>query len=84
MIWCNLQALLKCIAIAGAFISVSMGFLIPTYLELFTDMATWSSLTIYLEEYIMSSNEKENQVDRRLIIGVAMGGMPRFGNSTIG
>ncbi len=61
-----------------------MGFLIPTYLELFTDMATWTSLTIYLEEYIMNNNEKENQVDRRLIIGVAMGSMPWFGNSTIG
>ena len=76
MIKRNLLALLKCITVAGAFISVSMGFLIPTYLELFTDMATWSSLTIYMEEYIMNNNEKENQVSRKLIFGVALGGMP--------
>jgi hypothetical protein len=50
-----------------------MGFLIPTYLELFTDMATWSSLIIYMEE---NNNEKKNQVMRIVILGVVLGGMP--------
>lgn len=59
MIKRNLMALFKCITVVGAFVSVSMGFLIPTYLELFTDMATWSSLIIYMEEYIMNNNEKK-------------------------
>ena len=77
MIKRNLMALFKCITVAGAFVSVSMGFLIPTYLELFTDMATWSSsLMIYMEEYIMNNNEKKNQVMRIVILGVVLGGMP--------
>lgn len=76
MIKRNLMALFKCITFAGAFVSVSMGFLIPTYLELFTDMATWSSLIIYMEEYIMNNNEKKNQVMRIVILGVVLGGMP--------
>ena len=70
------MALFKCITVAGAFVSVSMGFLIPAYLELFTDMATWSSLIIYMEEYIMNNNEKKNQVMRIVILGVVLGGMP--------
>lgn len=73
MIKRNLMALFKCITVAGAFVSVSMGFLIPTYLELFTDMATWSSLIIYMEE---NNNEKKNQVMRIVILGVVLGGMP--------
>ena len=76
MIKRNLMALFKCITVAGAFVSVSMGFLIPTYLELYTDMATWSSLIIYMEEYIMNNNEKKNQVMRIVILGVVLGGMP--------
>ena len=76
MIKRNLMALFKCITVAGAFVSVSMGFLIPTYLELFTDMATWSSLIIYMEEYIMNNNEKKNQVMRIVILGVVLGGIP--------
>ena len=76
MIKRNLMALFKCITVAGAFVSVCMGFLIPTYLELFTDMATWSSLIIYMEEYIMNNNEKKNQVMRIVILGVVLGGMP--------
>ena len=76
MIKRNLMALFKCITVAGAFVSVSMGFLIPTYLELFTDMATGSSLIIYMEEYIMNNNEKKNQVMRIVILGVVLGGMP--------
>ena len=76
MIKRNLMALFKCITVAGAFVSVSMGFLIPTYLELFTDMATWSSLIIYMEEYIMNNNVKKNQVMRIVILGVVLGGMP--------
>ena len=76
MIKRNLMALFKCITVAGAFVSVSMGFLIPTYLELFTDLATWSSLIIYMEEYIMNNNEKKNQVMRIVILGVVLGGMP--------
>ena len=76
MIKRNLMALFKCITVAGAFVSVSMGFLIPTYLELFTDMATWSSLIIYMEEYIMNNNEKKNQVMRIVILGVVLRGMP--------
>lgn len=76
MIKRNLMALFKCITVAGAFVSVSMGLLIPTYLELFTDMATWSSLIIYMEEYIMNNNEKKNQVMRIVILGVVLGGMP--------
>jgi len=76
MIKRNLMALFKCITVAGAFVSVSMGFLIPTYLELFTDMATWSSLMIYMEEYIMNNNEKKNQVMRIVILGVVLGGIP--------